>query len=277
MSRGAFNALNPQVDDFRVLNTSETGASMRARINFTNPLSYTASIPHLNVHVLSHGKVIGEAIATNLELQLGNNTGSYIEATWDPITFGGTDALEDARQLLSDYVSGRNTTLEVRTHRGSIPGMPHLGEALTKLNLTVSTPRLRLPGDDADGDSSGDGHFVRDATFHLLSSTATFSLASPLQEHTVFLDYINATAFFNHTEIVGRLITSSPIAVPPGVTRTRKLPVSLSPGGIGYDKLREALGGKLNLDGAANVTLRIGSWVEQIQYSGEGIGAKVRI
>lgn len=284
-----FNALQPLVDELHVIDTSKTGTRMQARVNFTNPLPYTASIPTVNVHILGHGAVLAEATAKNVDLQLGSNTGNSIEALWEPFLLrddvpdsGNGTARDRARRFLSDYVSGKNTTLEVRTHRGSFPAMPQLGEALSGLNLTVPTPHLGLPGDDPDdgggGSGTGDGHFVRDATFHLLSSTATFTLANPL-DTTVYLDRIDARAYYNGTDPVGQILTGNgrPVAVPPGLSTSPKLPVSLSPGGIGYDKLKNALGGDLDMDCVANVTIRIGSWSEWVEYTGSGVGANIRL
>lgn len=248
---------------------------MQARVNFTNPTPYTASVPHLNVHILKHGVVLGEAVATNVELELGNNTDNIIRATWDPSTFGGEEAEEIGRHLLSEFLSGKNTTLEIKTHRHSVPSMPQLGEALSKLNFTIPTPRLQLPGDDED--EAGDSRFIRDATFHLFSSSATFTLASPLLYNTVYLEHINATALWNHTEPVGRIITDEEFAAPPGLSQTPRLPVEWSPGHIGYDKMKEALGGRMKLDAVADVTIRMGNWVEEVHYTGTGIGAKVRL
>jgi len=276
MPKNTFKALEPQVDDIRILKTSETGVTMQARVNFTNPTPYTAFVPELNVHLLSHGHVLGKATATDISLELGNNTGTIIEATWDPLKYSGRYGHKTARKLLSEYLSGKNTTLTIRTHSGSIPAMPALGEALSKINITIPTPHLKLPGDE-DDNTAGDSRFIRDATFHLFSSTATFTLASPLQYNTVYLQAVNATAYYNHTEPIGRIITDQAFPVTPGLSTTPKLPVDWSLGSVGYGKLKEALGGRLKLDAVADVTVRVGNWVEEIHYSGKGIGAKVSL
>lgn len=229
-------------------------------------------------------------MATDIHLKLGNNTDNIIEATWDPIGFGGEDAHKVGQTLLSKYVSGDNTTLEIRTHRGSVPNLPQLGEALSTLNLTIPTPRFSLPGednddddddgDDGDGDSKNRhtrGHFLRQATFHIFSSTATFTLASPLQYNVVYIEHINATAYYNHTEPVGQIISDSAFPATPGLSQSPRLPVTWSPSHIGYDKLKKALGGRLKLDAVAHVSIRIGRWVEQVRYVGQGIGAKVSL
>ncbi|KAG6008217.1 hypothetical protein E4U21_004816 [Claviceps maximensis] len=264
--RDTVAGLDPQVGELRIVNTSSTGVHIRAMVNMTNTTPYTASIPFINIHILKDTYLIGEAITRNLHFTHGPNHNMMIEATWDPSSFGGPKAHQVARRLLSEYLSGKNTTLTLRAHRGSIPPLPVLGQALSKINMTVSTPRLRLPDEDGDGDGDGgdddndrDGRrgLIHDATFHILSSTASFTLASPMSHDTVHVEYINATAFYNHTEPVGQITHDKPIAVPPGLSQTPRLPVQWSASHVGLDKLRDALGGTLKLDAVAEVIVRL--------------------
>jgi hypothetical protein len=272
-------ALNPQVSEVRIINTSSTGIHIQALVNVTNPTPYTASIPYANIHILKDEYLIGEAFTKNLQLKPGRNVDIIVEATWDPTSFGGEKAHKTGQRLLSDYLSGKNTTITPRTHSGTIPTLPVIGEALSKINVTLSTPRLHLPGDgddDDDDDDDGPG-FIRDAVFHILSSTAAFTLASPLRHDTVYIEYINATAFYNHTEPVGRIIHEEIFEVPPGLSQTPKLPVEWSADHVGFDKLKQALGGNLKLDAVADVTVRLGYWAETVHYVGAGIGARVSL
>lgn len=268
-----FDELKPQVGEIRILNTSDTGVHLQATINMTNPTPYTARIPYLNIHILQKGQVLGEAMIKDLDLKLGENTNLRVQATWDPISFGGKKAHKVGRDLLSKYVSGKNTTLMAKTHRGSIPNVPLIGEALSKLNITLPTPRIRLPGDDSDTNT----RFIKDATFHVFSSSASFGLISPLQYNTIYIEHIDAVAYYNHTEPVGHILNDEPFAAPPGLSETPRLPVDWSLGSGGYDKVKQAIGGSLKLDAVANVTIRLGNWIETLHYKGKGIGAKVRL
>lgn len=240
-------------------------------MNITNPTPYAASIPSISVYVVSNGSVVGEAWADNLVVSSGNNTGLRVGARWNPAA-GGDEAAKIGRDLLSQYLSGHNVSVTFRAHRDSIPHHPLLGEALSKINITVRAPRLRLPGDD-EGDS---GHFIRDATFHVFSSTAAFTLVSPLSDNTLYIEHINATALYNHTEHVGRIVNDVPFAAPPGTSQTPRLPVDWSLGSVGFDKLRKAIGGDLKLDAKAVVRVRLGNWKETVWYLGRGIGAHIR-
>lgn len=277
---GGFPNIMPAVGNLTVLGSSKTSLSLQASVNFTNPTEYTAHIPYFNIHVLNNGSVIGDATVKNVHVSTGNNTHVLVEATWDPSSFGGEEAANISRELLSQYVSGFNTSLTFETHKDSIPRQPGLGKALSKFAITLPTPRLSTPDTGRGGDDDADHdkpHFILDATFHLFSSTAQFTLLSPMQHNTIYLETINATAFYNHTEPVGRMEYDLPFKVPPGTSLTPKLPVDWSVDSVGYESLRKALGGTLKLDGRGTFGLRLGEWTETIWYIGTGIGATVTL
>lgn len=272
LPRQTIGSLQPEVGAIEILDTAYKSITLQARVNITNPTPYTAHIPAFSIHVLSNGSLVGAATAENLDVIKGKNTNLLITAKWNP-SMGGDRGEELGRELLSQYISGLNTSLTLRAHRDSIPGQPLLGEALSKLNLTVVAPKLHVPG----GDESEKGHFIREATFHIFSSSATFTLVSPLQHNTLYIEHINATAFYNRTESVGKILYEYPFAAPPGESQTPRLPVEWSLGSDGYEKVRKALGGQLKLDAAAVVGVRLGNWKETVWYEGRGIGAKVRL
>jgi hypothetical protein len=249
---------------------------MEARISFTNPTEYSIQVPYVNIHILNNDSIIGDATARNISIFPGNNSNLVVQANWNP-HLGGKNGSAIGRELLSQYISGYNTTLTFQTHENSIPHHPELGRALSKFSIELPTPRLS--GSDGEGDGGGDDHkphFIDDATFHLFSSTATFTLISPLQYSTIFIDMINATALYNHTEPVGRINYNLPFKVPPGRSQSPRLPVEWSLDSVGYERLREALGGDLKLDAKGTVAIRLDQWTETVWYEGSGIGANVR-
>ncbi|CAG8982435.1 hypothetical protein HYALB_00007114 [Hymenoscyphus albidus] len=267
--------LKPQVGDLRILDTSKTSLAFEARVSFTNPTDYTAQVPFVNIHVLNNGSILGDATAENVTVIKGNNTNLLVRATWNPSKFGGDKAQEIGRELLSQYVSGYNTTLTFSTHEDSIPFQPSLGKTLSKFKIEIPTPRLHSPNDRTDGDDQP--QFIKQATFHLFSSTAEFVLLSPLQHSTIFIEKINATALYNHTEPVGHIDYNLPFGVPPGQSTSPRLPVVWSLDSVGYEKIKEGLGGSLKLDARGTVDVKVGLWREMIWYVGSGIGASIRI
>ncbi|KAK5127373.1 hypothetical protein LTR85_006712 [Meristemomyces frigidus] len=285
-------AFRPKVFDLQILDTSPTGLTLSALVNITNPTDYSASVPYIDIHILNNGSVLGHATARNLQLGPGENNNLHVTAVWDPLTMGGVNGSKVGRELLSQYISGLNTTLTLQTHKGSIPTQPALGEALAKFAVEMPTPSLHSPprahppdepedpGKPGKGDD-GAPHFIEDATMHLFTSTATFTLLSPLKREILYVTSIDATAFYKGDD-VGRIVYDLPFAVPPvdeegnGVTSPR-LPVDWSLGSVGYDAVKRALGGKLKLSAEANVGVRVGRWEEEVWFKGGGIGASVRL
>lgn len=254
------------------MDSSLDSITLQALVNVTNPTPYTAYVPFVNVHLIANGSILGDGTIQSADIRAGNNTNLLVTATWNPAK-GGSHSRGTGRDLISQYISGFNTTITVKPHLNTIPGQRVLCKALSRFNATFAVPRLHLPG-DTPGENS---RFIRDATFHFLSSTATFTLVSPLQFNTLYLDFVNATAFYNHTEPVGRILYDLPFAAPPGKSQTPRLPVEWSIGSVGYDAVRRAIGGKLELDARAIVNARFGNWKESLWYEGSGIGASVHL
>ncbi len=269
--------IKPRVGNIWIRNTTATAVRLECAVNFTNPTQYTASVPYINLHIVSGDNILGNVTVQDLLVGQGNVTDVTVSASWDPAGLGGDTSREAGRKLISDYLSGKNTSVTIRSHRGTLPNLPDLGESLSRINLTLPTPRLELPGDGRKHDNTSLPGFIREAFFHLLTSSASFVLASPLLQNTVHIERINATAFYNHTEPIARIEHNQAFAVPPGLSETPKLGVLWSRDSVGYDRLREALGGSLRLDALAQVTVRLGNWVETLHYEGRGIGAKVRL
>jgi hypothetical protein len=111
---------------------------------------------------------------------------------------------------------------------------------------------------------------------HIISSTALFTLASPFSTTTMFLTHMNATAYHDgHPS--GKILYNTPFAVPPGLSTTPRLPVEWSLGSVGFEAVKQALGGTLRLTAFAEVGVRIGQWREEIWVQTRGIGAHVRL
>ncbi|KAI0018258.1 hypothetical protein F4780DRAFT_751983 [Xylariomycetidae sp. FL0641] len=272
LPKDTFSSLDPKIGSLRVLDTSADSITLQALVSVANPTPYTAHVPFVNIHVLSNGTVLGDATVENVDITKGLNSDVVVTAKWSP-SRSGTHGRHVGRELISQYLSGWNTTVTIKAHRQSIPGQPLLSDALSRFNFTLAAPKLDLPGDGPDEKS----HFIRDATFHFLTSTATFTLVSPLYYNTLYLDFVNATALYNHTETVGQILYRLPFSAPPGKSQTPRLPVRWSMGSVGYDAVKKAIGGKLKLDAYANVDIRLGNWKESLWYQGRGIGARVQL
>lgn len=276
---GGFGRLSPKIGNLKILDTGPTSLTLQAMVNFTNPTKYSATVPYFNINILTNDTLLGQATATNVALVPGNNTNVLITAVYDPVTNSGEEGKAIGRELLSKYISGFNTTLSLQTHNGTIPSQPALGLALAGLKIDLPTPSLHKPKnpDDSNGDDDDDGpHFIKEATMHLISSTAMFIIDSPLNTTTLYITYLNATSYYKN-DSAGKILYELPFAVPPGLSETPRLPVQWSLGGVGYEAIRKALGGQLRLRANAEVGVRIGRWNQRVWYQGKSIGANVRL
>ena len=154
--RGKFGSgFRPKIFDLQILDTSSSSLTFSALVNISNPTEYSATVPYADIHMLNNGSIIGHATARDLYLKPGENNNLYVETVWDPLALGGKEAAARGRELLSQYISGYNTTLTLKTHKDSIPTQPMLGEALSKFELEMPTPKLfRNPRGDTPKDPS---------------------------------------------------------------------------------------------------------------------------
>lgn len=132
--RGGFKM--PEIKGMKIVDTSEHALTLQARVNVTNPTEYSASVPYCNVSLLVNDTRVGYAWVS-ADIVPGPNEVT-MSAAWEVGSVG--------REWLSQFVSGYNTTLTVKTHAGSIPRFPDVG-----LELTIPTPKLF-------------GHFLKETT-----------------------------------------------------------------------------------------------------------------
>lgn len=133
------------------------------------------------------------------------------------------------------------------------------------------------PSDPSDPDHPKEKpHFIRQTLFHIISSTAQFTLASPFKYTTMYITHMNATAKYKDHN-AGVIVYDGSLEVPPGLSQTPRLPVDWSLDQAGFDIIKKALGGQLKLDARADVSVLIGDFATKLWYQGHGIGASVRI
>ncbi|KAJ6012712.1 hypothetical protein N7522_003067 [Penicillium canescens] len=267
---------NPRVVSLQLGDTTESSMVVSTQVNFTNPTDYSATVPFADFLILYNDTAVAHITAHDILVAPGNNTNVPVDFSWGPLELSGPDGVDAGRTLLTSYISGSNTTITIKPHRNTIPSLPQLGKALSALAITVPIPPISPPG-SPDNNDDEKPHFIQDATFYLWSSTAEFTLFSPLTETDVLITSIDATAFYEKNDPIGRIQNHDPFKVPPGLSQTPRLPVDLNIGGVGYDALRKALGQSLEMDAVAKVGVQIRNYVDVVLYRGKGIAAKVRI
>ncbi|RAL09018.1 uncharacterized protein BO97DRAFT_445840 [Aspergillus homomorphus CBS 101889] len=279
---GSLDQFKPQIESLKLSDTSASSLLVEASVNVTNPTPYAASVPLIDFVMLFNGSRVAHLTARNAKIAPGMNSGLRVDLLWSPLGLDGPSGASAGRDLLSQYISGSNTTVTVRTHEKTIPALPGLGRALSRLGLEVQIPHVPVPQAPGHQPDAGKGSmgFIQDATMHLWSSTAEFTLSSPFPNTTIEITSVDAQAFYqaeSEEAEVGTIDYRIPFPVPPGLSVTPRLPVDLNLGGIGYDALKRALGGSLELDTVAKVGVQIQHYREWVMYHGKGIKAKVKL
>ncbi|EWC45724.1 hypothetical protein DRE_05061 [Drechslerella stenobrocha 248] len=247
--------IQPRPSNVRVLSSTESSVKLSANVAFINPTNYTAAIPYFNIAILKNGTTLGNATVRGVGVGLGENR-AMVEAVWAPLD-GGDEARTMGIALLNDYISGKNATIAVRVHEGSLPPLPGISKALGALEFNIPLPRI--PSDDnpdIPGHSTNNSRFIQSATLHIVGRVGVAS--------------------YNGT-ILGTLNYTYQFAVPPGVSETPKLPVQLNLSGSGYKFLWDARGGMLQIDATAQCNIKLDRWEERLDFEGRGIGAHIRM
>lgn len=257
----------PKANHLAILETTETSIKMSVELSVNNPTPYSALVPYVSIEIGYENYRLGNASVSNLQFVKGENNFT-VHATWEPWT---EDARNAGRALLSDYISGKNTTITLSPHKHSIPSLPDLGRALSGLHLHIPTPRLNRP-------NGAPTRFLEGAVLHLLSSSAVFTLFTPIQ-HAITLHQFNGSAYYNGS-LLGTIDYPETMVIPagPGEYLTERIPVDWELDGIGYEAVEKALGGQLKIKAVADAEVGIGKWkIGWVRFVGQGIGAKVRL
>jgi len=117
----------PQVMGLEVVDTSPTALTVEARVNMTNPTDYSTHIPHVNVSLWVNETRFGYAWMSG-DIVPGLNVITS-RASFETSAAG--------REFMSQFISGYNTSLTIRSHAGSIPFIPDPG-----LSYTVAVPHM---------------------------------------------------------------------------------------------------------------------------------------
>ena len=107
ISGGDLKGFSPQVGSLRILETTKSTLSLEARVNITNPTEYSATVPYVNIKLLSNGTEVGHATAQEVSIVPGPNLNILVKALWDPLTPSGEKGRAQGKELLSQYISGQ--------------------------------------------------------------------------------------------------------------------------------------------------------------------------
>ncbi|KAI5778198.1 hypothetical protein EDC01DRAFT_622872 [Geopyxis carbonaria] len=274
----------PKLQDILVESTTTQSMVLKLGAIADNPTSWSVAIPYANI-LLSHQNItLGNATVQNLHISQGKNEMS-VTIEWNPMYYGGVAAVGTAERLIGKYISGKiqqqgalryNTTLSITMHEQTFPSMPLLSQAFSAFTFDIPIPYLPL-GNSKHSDKP---QYIKSATMHILSSTADFCLQNPFPHDSVRILKLDGTAKYNGT-VLGSISYNIPFPIHPGRlggTITPRFPVKWKLGSIGYEAMKRALGGSLEVHGEANCQMTIDDYFIDVFYNAsDPVVAQIRL
>jgi hypothetical protein len=114
--------MNIKVGNLSIIKTTPTSMTMQVHVNMTNPSNYSATIPYFSINILVNGTVLGQALINDMHVKPGNNTNLIATALWDPYTNSGEEGRAVGSEMLSQYISGFNTSITTMAPSPHNPG-----------------------------------------------------------------------------------------------------------------------------------------------------------
>ncbi|CAG8094403.1 unnamed protein product [Penicillium salamii] len=99
--------LNPLVVSLQLGETTESSMAISTLVNFTNPTQYSATIPFIDLLILSNDTAVAHIVAQNISIVPGHNSYVPVGFLWCPLNSSGMNGVEAGRALLSSYISGQ--------------------------------------------------------------------------------------------------------------------------------------------------------------------------
>ncbi|KAF9913280.1 hypothetical protein EC991_000042 [Linnemannia zychae] len=282
---GGLVSVPPLLESLDVVDSTEHSLTVKAKLILWNPSNISADLGDLSFLWAYGGYLIGMASVPQLQLHSGNNTIECIgmmdpsihclrkhDKTCDPEL-----ARNASREFISKYISGDNSTsIDVLGYPGSTH-IPLLQPMISALSISSGLPAI-------------EEDFLISTTMYLLSSTIVMELKNPLDTVITVL-YINGTASYKdeplghvNVDFEHDIASPKPILIPAndhqnetsGYVKTPRLPVMFDLSSVGYEALKKALGGSLEVDVSCHIKAKVGSMLMWVDFTKEGIQSDVR-
>ena len=243
--------------------TSSTSTNLRLFVNMmvTNPFIVSAGIQFVNMKIAYNNTIVGNIEISDTVLLADNSTELTTILRLDSSSDKSQQALEE---LLSRYISGKKPEIIITGHNDSCKSA-HIANILSELSLPFTVPSFHNDG------SSG---FILGTIFHVMSSEVQITAYNPVNNEPVLIK-INSAKVFSKDIEVANVNTPTQITLPPGVSTTRRIAITVEPGAA--ELLRKSINGNLTLQTIANFDFSIEDFSLNLDYEGEGVDSQIRL
>ncbi|KAG0212581.1 hypothetical protein BGX28_006017 [Mortierella sp. GBA30] len=280
---GGLVSVPPVLDKLDVVDSTEKSLTIKATLVLWNPSSISANLGDMSFLWSYNGYLVGMAAVSDVHLVSGNNTIECIgmldpsidcARKKDPLC-NPEFAQNASREFMSKYISGDDSiTIDVLGYDGSTK-IPLLQPMMSSFAISTYLPVIAQD-------------FLISSTMHLFSSSLVLELQNPLDTIITVL-YLNATASYKDEQLGHILVdyehdTLKPIVIPAndhqdensGYVKTPKLPVAFDLSSVGYEALKKALGGSIEMDVVCHIKAKVGDMMMWVDFVKDGVETKVR-
>ncbi|KAJ2586321.1 hypothetical protein IWW49_004085 [Coemansia sp. RSA 1797] len=273
------------VTRIHVLDTTRDQIKLEIDIGVENPFTYGAFISDMALEVNYAGLHIATVGVKELSLLQGtNNVTVYVD-------FNNYPGDPRQRMLFLEASSGKNVTLEISGFPNCTTISP-LEESLRGFSqkFTIDTSQL---GSHSSSPGIFTGKFpkvLREVVFHIFTMSAEATVVNPVSGASVWIQTIDAIGYYENDIPLGvleydftdkqprRQGQSNGLLLPYNqAITTPRLPITANETSIGWDVVRRAIGGTLDVSVFTNIQMQVGNAPLNFMIMGRNAPVKIRL
>ncbi|KAJ2555487.1 hypothetical protein EV175_002254 [Coemansia sp. RSA 1933] len=284
----------PTISNIHISDTTQDRISLELVFEVKNPFRYGAYMSDIAFMLRYSGLHIATVSLREPALNRGQNTVTSFVDFYNH----ASDPRQQAFFLQAS--SGRNLTIEIAGFPNCTSITP-LEASLRDFSreIVVDTSKFKSGGDSA---SSGVQSVLREVVLHAFDMSAEATIVNPVSGADIWLQSIEAIGYYdggislgsmdydftldhgllarsrNSSAIVATRYPSNGLLLPPKTaTTTPRMPVTANKTSIGWDVVRRAIGGTLDVDVFTSVQLLVGSAYLNLTVMGKNAPVKIRL
>ncbi|KAJ2150994.1 hypothetical protein IWW43_003623 [Coemansia sp. RSA 1935] len=273
------------VTRIHVLDTTRDQIKLEIDIGVENPFTYGAFISDMALEVNYAGLHIATVGVKELSLSQGTNDVTVY------VDFNNYPGDPRQRMLFLEASSGKNVTLEISGFPNCTTISP-LEESLRGFSqkFTIDTSQL---GSHSSSPGIFTGKFpkvLREVVFHIFTMSAEATVVNPVSGASVWIQTIDAIGYYEDDIPLGvleydftdkqprRQGQSNGLLLPYNqAITTPRLPITANETSIGWDVVRRAIGGTLDVSVFTNIQMQVGNAPLNFTIMGRNAPVKIRL
>lgn len=262
--------------------TTKDMISVEVDFSITNPLQYGAYITDLAMILRYAGLDVATVGVKELSIEHGHNMATlYIDFY---------NHYSDPRQamLFLEASMGKNITMEI-VGFPNCTSIPPLEASLRQFSQKFTIDTSRFVPEDSIGCilSSSLPKALQEVVFHIFSMSVEATIVNPVSGANIWIQSLEAIGYYEESIPVGALqyaFTTTSQGRPLGMllpfdttVTTPLMPVVANKSSIGWDMIRKAIGGTLDVDVFTTVSVLVGKAPINVTVVGKHAPVEIRL